>query len=162
MNSLINNKKLFEVLDKYGYRIRFVPHPNLLDQIEDFEINDKYIDLISEKVDYQKEFCENKVMVTDRSSVFFDFAYLKKPLIYYQPDNEEFFKAQIYDKGYFEFDKMGFGPLIEEEDKLVDEIAEIIKKDCKIEKKYEKRIDDFFKYNDTKNCERVIEAIKNS
>ena len=162
MNSLLNNKKLFEALDKYGYRIKFVPHPNLKSQIEDFVFDDKYIDMDTSSVNYQKEFCENSILVTDFSSVFFDFAYLNKPIIYYQPDKADFYEGQIYDKGYFDYDKMGFGPVFEDENKLVDYIIELMKNDCNLEKKYEKRIGDFFKYNDKNNCERVYKAIINT
>ncbi len=162
LNSLLNNNKLYDALDKYGYKIRFVPHPNLLSQIEDFEFNDRYIDMVAGDVNYQKEFCENKLLITDQSSVFFDFGYLKKPIIYYQPDLEELYQSQIYDRGYFDYEKMGFGPVFVDEGKLVDYIIDLMKKDVTLDKKYEKRIDDFFEFNDEKNCERVYKAIINT
>ena len=32
-------------------------------------------------------------------------------------------------------------------------------KKCSIKKKYEKRADDFFAYNDYNNCQRIVEAV---
>ncbi len=161
INSLLKNQKLHKFLKENDFKIRYVPHPNVLCQIKDFNFDDDVVTLVRNNVNYQKEFSENKLLITDFSSIFFDFAYLKKPIIYYQPDLEEFYSDQVYDKGYFDYEKMGFGPVIEDEDKLVDEIIKCIKNNCSMSKKYEKRIDDFFEYNDNKNCERVYNAIIN-
>ena len=61
-------------------------------------------------------------MITDYSSVFFDFAYMKKPLAYWQFDSERFF-AEQYGKGYFKFDE-GFGPLCIQKDEVIDFIED--------------------------------------
>ena len=158
-NSILNNKKLLKTLDKEGYRIRLLPHPNLIAQMGDFEIDSKYIDVVT-NVNYQKEFCENKILVTDSSSIFFDFAYLKKPVIYYQPDNKELYESQIYDEGYFDCNTMGFGPVLETEEEAVDAIIKAVKNDGKLDKKYEERVNSFFTFTDANNCKRVIDAIK--
>ena len=41
-------------------------------------------------------------MITDYSSVFFDFSYMRKPVIFYQFDEKKFRKAQ-YAEGYFSY-----------------------------------------------------------
>ncbi len=158
INNLMNDKRLLKVLKDKDYKIRFIPHPNVLIQLKDFDFND-YIEVEKDSINYQKEFCLNKLLITDYSSVFFDFCYLKKPVIYYQADREVFYKEQLYDKGYFEYEKDGFGPVFKDYDKFVDGLINIINNDCKLSKTYEKRIDDFFKYNDSFNCERVYEEI---
>lgn len=159
INSLLNDERLLKVLDKYNYKLRFIPHPNVLVQLKDFTFND-YVEVEKGEIDYQKEFCQNKLLVTDFSSVFFDFAYLRKPVLYYQKDREEFYKGQIYDKGYFDYDKNGFGKVLMEYDALVNEIINVIKNDCVLDAVYEKRIEQFFQFNDEKNCERVYNEIK--
>ena len=98
-------------------------------------------------------------MVTDYSSVYFDFGYLKKPVIYYQEDREKFFEGQVYQKGYFDYDTMGFGPYYTDYDKFIDNLIKIIKNDCVLDKKYLNVINSTFKYYDTKNCERVYNEI---
>ena len=160
LDNLMNDKKLQKVMKEKGYKIRFIPHPNVLVQLKDFHQNE-FVEICDSNINYQKEFCQNKILITDYSSVFFDFCYLKKPVIYYQEDKEEFYKEQLYDRGYFEYDKMGFGPTFEDYDKFVDGLIKIIKNDGKIEKKYGDRINKFFKYNDTDNCERVYNNIIN-
>ena len=49
-------------------------------------------------------------LVTDYSSVAMDFAYMQKPLLYYQFDLDEF-RANQYKAGYFDFVRDGFGPV---------------------------------------------------
>ena len=160
LNRLINDKKLLKVLAEKEYKIRFIPHPNVLSQLRDFDLNE-FVEIEDKDVDYQKEFCTNKILITDYSSVFFDFGYLKKPIIYYQEDKEEFYKDQLYDKGYFDYEKMGFGPAYEEYDKFIEDLINTINNDCILAAKYEKKINEFFTFNDNKNCERVYKEIKN-
>lgn len=160
IDRIMNDERLIEELKKHNYIIKMVPHPNVLCQLEDFTENE-YIKIEKDLVDYQKEFCENALLITDYSSIFFDFAYLSKPVIYYQYDREEFYKTQIYSKGYFEYESDGFGPVCETYEKLIDEIIKAIENDCKLENKYQKRINSFYTYRDKNNCERVYNEIKN-
>ena len=157
--NLMTDERLHKVMKEKGYKIRFIPHPNVLGQLKDFPKNE-FVEIEEGSINYQKEFCSNKLLITDYSSVFFDFGYLKKPIIYYQADREEFFAGQLYDEGYFNYDTMGFGPVFEDYENFIKELISMIKKDCKLDKKYEKIIDKTFKFQDNKNCERVYNEIK--
>ena len=84
----------------------------------------------------------------------FDFAYLKKPVIYYQPNDD-----YHHDKGYFDYETMGFGKVINDHDTLVRNIKKYIINNCIMEVPYRKRVDSFFKYVDKKNCKRVYDWI---
>ena len=159
LNNFMNDKRLLKVLKEKGYIINFCPHPNVLTQLEDFTENE-YVKIENNNINYQKEFCENSLLITDYSSIFFDFGYLKKPIIYFQSDREEFFAGQLYDEGYLDYEKMGFGPVCETYENLIKETIKIIEKDCTLEDKYSKRIDSFFKFKDQNNCQRVYEEIK--
>ena len=158
INDFLNDKKINEILEKYDYNIRFCPHPNVWCQIEDFDEGDR-VTLLKDDIDYQEEFRKNKLLITDCSSVFFDFGYLNKPIIYYQFDMEDFYEKQIYDKGYFNYERDGFGPVCSDKETLIKLLEEYLKKDCKIEDKYSKIIKKTFKYNDNNNCERVYDEI---
>lgn len=158
INNFINDKELLKVLKDNDYIIRFCPHPNVLIQLDDFQDNE-FVQIEKGNINYQKEFCENALLITDYSSVFFDFAYLKKPIIYFQPDREEFFSGQLYEKGYFDYEKTGFGPVCYNYKDLVSKTIEYIKEDCQLNKKYQNRIESFFKFKDKKNCERVYNEI---
>ena len=159
IDELFNNKKLLSALKKYQYKIKFCPHPNVMPQIKDFAVND-FIEIEAKNIEYQKEFCENALMITDYSSVFFDFCYLRKPVVYFQYDRDSFYENQLYDKGYFDYEKDGFGPIAYDVDALVENIIKYIKNDCIMENKYIKRVDKFYMFKDDKNCERVFKEIE--
>ena len=153
-NSLINNENLINHCRDKNYAIRFKPHPELTKYLDMFDRNDFVeIDLDSR---YQNIFNESSLMVTDYSSIFFDFAYLKKPLIYYQYGNDYHYDAE---NGYFNYKNNGFGSVFDSEDELVDKIIEYIDNDCEMEDIYEKRVDEFFRYHDHDNSKRCYEWI---
>ena len=153
-NSLINNKKLINEASNHGYDIIFKPHPELLDYLELFDTN-TYVKIDFYKK-YQEIFNESSLLITDYSSIFFDFSYLKKPLIYYQYGNDYHYDA---DNGYFNYENMGFGPVVKKEDDLIDKIIKYMKNDCIMEKVYKKRVDSFFKYHDHNNSKRCYDWI---
>lgn len=158
-NNLINDKELLQTLKKHKYKCKFVLHSGHSANIDDFETN-KYVEIMDGSINYSKLFSKASLLVTDYSSVSFDFAYLKKPVIYTQFDEEKFYANQIYTKGYYQYDKDGFGPVFNEYGSTVKTIIKYIENDCEIEKKYLKRIEKFYKYNDKDNCKRVFEEIK--
>lgn len=156
MNSLINNEKLIEIAKKYGYEIIFKPHPNVYDFIDLFETND-FVKIDYDRIKYQEFFNKSSLLITDYSSVAFDFAYLHKPVLYYHYSNDYHFDLN---ESYFDYDKMGFGETIHDENDLIDLIEEYLANDCKVKEKYEERINNFFTFNDKNNCQRVYDEIK--
>ncbi|AMD18474.1 hypothetical protein TL18_08575 [Methanobrevibacter sp. YE315] len=154
-NSLLNDESLINFLDSKGYKLAFKPHPNLKKFIDTFtkhplvEFTDK---------SYADIFNHSSMLITDFSSVAFDFAYLKKPLIYYHYDIDEFHFD--LDKAYFKYDTMGFGPITVTPDELKSKIMDLVNKDCEMDDLYKARVDDFFEYTDRNNCKRTLDEIK--
>lgn len=158
-SSLIKNKKLIRYIEKNDITMYFYLHLNMQKFIGNFKSTSNNIKVVLNKdIDIQELLINSALMITDYSSVFMDFSYMKKPVIYYQFDKEEYRRKQ-YQEGYFKYEINGFGEVIEKEDKLVDKIIEYIENDYKIEEKYLDRINEFFEYNDNKNCERNYKAI---
>lgn len=159
-NDMINNEKLLELMRKKKYKGIFVIHPSHIANAKDFKGNDVF-KIIDTYADYQEIFKKSKLLISDYSSVLFDFAYLRKPIVYCRFDKKEFYASHIYDEGYFDAEKMGFGKVLNNYNDSIKEIINLIDKDCKLDKKYEKRINDFFSFNDRKSCERVYNEIIN-
>ena len=155
-NSLINNNELIEAAEKYGYEIIFKPHPNVYDFIDLFDRNNVVkIDYGHEK--YQKFFNHGSLLVTDYSSVAFDFAYLNKPVIYYHYGKDYHFNLN---ESYFNYNTMGFGEVCKSENELVSQIIEYMADNCKLKEKYKNRIKAYFLFNDKNNSMRVYDAIR--
>lgn len=147
INSFLNNEKLNRAADEMGYTLVFRPHPELWKFLDYFNL--EHVKL--SEGPYQEMFKTASVMITDYSSVAFDFAYLKKPVIYYQDGNYH------YGEGYYDYETMGFGKVIFDEDELVDKVIEYMQNDCVMEDEYKRRVDSFFKFTDRNNCKRVYE-----
>lgn len=156
---LIQDERLLGVLKERGYKGRFILHPNHKAQLEDFTDNDT-IRIVRESVDYQYEFQSNALLVTDFSSVAFDFAYLKKPVVYTQFDRDTFFEGQVYDEGYFDYERDGFGPVCYDYETTLQAIIRYVEQDCSLDAEYDKRSSQFYRWFDKDNCKRVYEAIR--
>ena len=156
-NSLINNEKLIKKAREYDYEIIFRPHPNVYNFIDLFDEND-YVKIDYEQTKFQELFNSGSLMITDYSSVAFDFGYLHKPAIYYQYSDDYHFNIE---ESFYDYETMGFGEICKSEEELVDLIIEYLENNCEIKEKYSKRVNDFFVFSDKNNCKRVHEAIKN-
>lgn len=160
-NNLINDARLLEVMRKHGYKGLFCMHPIHKEQTVDYTENDVF-KVNQGYVDYNDVFARAALTLTDYSSVLFDFAYLRKPVIYTQFDKEEFFSNQTYDEGYFSYEQDGFGPVCYDYDSTVDALINAIENDCQNSPEYLKRADRFFAFNDKENSRRIFEEIINS
>jgi CDP-glycerol glycerophosphotransferase (TagB/SpsB family) len=86
---------------------------------------------------------------------------LGKPVIFAQFDHDKFFSGQhVYKKGYIDYEKNGFGDVTYSLDETVNAIIEYVNNNCKIKDKYLQRINEFFKWRDNNNSERVFNEIK--
>lgn len=156
---LIQDERLLSTMKKHGYRGRFFLHTHHKVQMQDFSDNDT-IQLVCGNVDYQEEFQKNALLVTDFSSVAFDFAYLKKPVIYTQFDVDTFFQGQVYTQGYFDYERDGLGPVCFDYETTLATIIRYIGQDCRLEAEYERRGSRFYQWFDDGNCRRVYEEIR--
>lgn len=155
-NRLINDERLIRCAKKNGYRIVYLLHPAMSAQIDDFDRND-YVELVpaTGSVSYEKILCESSLMVTDYSGVQFDFAYMRKPIVYYHPDE----LPPHYEEGGLIYSTMGFGPICTGHEQLVDELCASMEQQCRTEEKYIKRADDFFAFDDHNNCQRIFQEV---
>ncbi|EQB5881166.1 CDP-glycerol:glycerophosphate glycerophosphotransferase [Campylobacter coli] len=158
-NLLLNSNILQKLCEKYDYTIVFNPHSNIIPYLKDFNIP-SYIKIASQNESLQKLFCNSSLMITDYSSVAFEMAYLNKPVIYYQFDHEEFFSSHTLQKGYFDYEKDGFGPVVENEENLLKELENLLQNDCNPFGIYKDNIDSTFAFKDGKCCERIYKVIK--
>lgn len=159
--SLINNKKIAELLFENNVELVFYPHYEAQKYLHLF--SSKYNNItIANKDDYdvQQLLKESALLITDYSSVYFDFGYMRKPVVYYQFDNDEY-RSKHYEKGYFSYSNDGFGPIVDNEEGLCNELDNIIREKFIINTKYRKRIEVFFPLYDNQNVKRNFDAIFN-
>ncbi len=157
-DELIHDEKLIETAKKNGYAITYLLHPAMSPQLEDFDQNG-YVKVIAASGDmnYEEVLTQSSLMVTDYSGVQFDFAYMRKPIVYYHPDT----LPPHYEAGGIDYPTQGFGPICTNHKTLVDTVCRFIENSCKAEQEYKDRADDFFEFDDYNNCKRIYEEILN-
>ena len=153
---LLESDELIEFLEKKNMNFVFYPHIEM----------QKYVHLFASKSNrivirdagsaiVENLLLESSILITDYSSVFFDFAYMLKPVIYYQFDNDE--NERAASKRWFDFEKDGFGPICRKSTEVIKTLREL-KNTC-LSEKYQKRVKEMFPIRDKNNSERVYQAI---
>ncbi len=157
-NALLKNERLISAAKKNGYRLCFYPHHLMKESNKYFgELDEVFVS--SEGYTYNDVFKKGALLFTDYSSTQFDFAYLKKPVVYCHFDKDEFFSSHSYKAGYFEYERDGFGEVTYDLDGAVDTLISYMENGCQMKEIYKARHDTFFAYDDRGNCKRVLDKI---
>ncbi|MBR6033921.1 MAG: CDP-glycerol glycerophosphotransferase family protein [Clostridia bacterium] len=158
---LINSQRLVNFLEKNDLILYFYPHRNMQKYINDFSTSCNRIKIVTNKdTDIRKLLTESAVMITDYSSVALDFAYMKKPVIYYQFDEKKFREAQ-YAEGYYSYRNSGLGTVTETCEQTLNELENLYSNNLVMTQEFEEKHNSFFELWDNNNCERVYNVIKN-
>ena len=152
---LLTSRKLESLLEKHDFTCQFLCHMGLACYEEHFEkLASGRVEILHQaRADYSRIFAESSIFVTDYSSTGFDFAYLGKPLIYFQFD-----ELTQYDPGWFSYEDDGLGPITRTVEETIDMIEHYLDNGCKPDGLYAQRIDSFFAYRDRNNCKRLLDA----
>ncbi len=157
---VFKSSRLYEAAEKYRYEIRLMLHPAMPRECLKYFCCGDNVRIMERSTRYKELYADSKLVITDYSSAVFDFAFLCKPVIYYQLDKDEFFSgAHVYDKGYFDYERDGFGEVEYTAEALVDRIIEYMQNGCQLKDIYRDRIERTFPHNDRDNCRRVYEEI---
>ena len=149
---LINDKRLLFNMKKKN----FTGILCLESQTINFRPNELFS--IIEKCDYQNLTLTSSLLITDNSNIFFDFGYMRKPVIYTHFDYNVY-RRNSYEKGYFDYKKDGFGPICKDIKCIINEIIFEINNKCVIRKKYLEKIQKFFAFYDEQNSQRIFDEI---
>lgn len=155
-NSFLNSKRLYTILKKNNLKLIFFPHNEIQKLAHNFSSpNDQVTIGKPGEYDVQSLLKKSSILVTDYSSVFFDFVYMDKPVIFYQFDQNDFFAKHYKSSG----EVYPFGNICKYEKNLVDEIQETIANNYNLQKDFATETKTFYKHRDRQNCERVFKTI---
>lgn len=159
-SAFINSKEINELLKKYEIIMYFYLHPHFKDYESLFKTDCSNIKVIPfNDNDLQVYIRESKMFITDFSSLAFDFGYMKRPVIYYQYDEKEYFEKH-YIKGYFDYRRDGFGPVCNSYNQVIENLKKYLKDGYIVETDYLSNQKLFFPICDNKNSERIYNSIK--
>lgn len=156
INNLLNSPKIKDIA-KNGNEIIFCLHPNMQPFIELFDVPSHITSIKQGDIDVQKLIQESKLMITDYSSVAFDFSFLNKPVIYYQFDKDAFLGNQ---PSHLDIENELPGVIVNNQQDLEKQLQTLINNHYQIEKTIEMKANRFVKYRDQHNSARIYEAVK--
>ncbi|CDQ38373.1 CDP-glycerol glycerophosphotransferase family protein [Virgibacillus salexigens] len=152
--SLINNEKLIDLLNKYNINLNFYPHYRAQNYFnKDIKnLNDRIRFISLGSVSVQDLLIKHALLITDFSSVSFDFTLMNKPVIYYHFDEKRFFRKGILRP----IEETFIGGIANNEEELVELIEDRIKHGFA---NYDVDISEIIKYQDHSNCKRIYKSI---
>ncbi len=157
IHSFLNSKELADLLEKYDLTLDFKNHPIFRDYDKYIKVDNPRINVTQENINMQ----DYLAMITDYSSVVFDFVYLSRPIIYFVPDYEQFRAGVTH--GYSRLDlplEEGFGDITQTGAELLASLTELAENSFEAKPVYKKRMDDFFGERDCKHAERLYKLVK--
>lgn len=158
-DAFLNSRELISLLDEYDYELIFYPHYEIQRFLSCFQTGNPRVKTADfEHNDVQELLIRSDILVTDYSSVFFDFAYMRKPVVYFQY-NDAAYRRDHYKEGYFNIPRDGFGEVAATQEAVVNSLRHILENGLKPDELYLDRMNSFFAFNDAENCKRNYEAI---
>lgn len=149
VNKVLSSGAINTFLEENDLKIKLVLHPEFMKFNKYFQ-NSKNVTIIEEnELDYNKFISEANGIITDYSSILFDFIYQGKPVIQYKPYNLHHPPTKLKEHKKYVY-----------EPKDLVELEEVLNKiDLKNNTKRSEP-NTFFKHVDHKNCERIYNEIK--
>ena len=157
ITDLLYSDKLKEIVDK-GTQVVFCLHPNMQPFFDYFKVPSYVKSIKQGEVNVQKLIKESKLMITDYSSVAFDFSFLNKPVIYYQFDKSRFLGKE---SSHIDIEKELPGVIVNSQNSLERELEILSNRNYEIDESLQRRINQFIQYRDRHNSERIYKAARN-
>ena len=157
--SLLNNEELFDLLEKKDLYATFFLHPSLQKYVDCFSTPCQRITIANqESCDLQPLIRTSRMLVTDYSSVYFDFFYQKKPVVYFQFD-ADVYRANHYAEGWFHYENNPFAEVTRTVHDVVSEIKRNVDADYVVDGDYLTAHQVFFPIYDDNNSGRTFSEI---
>lgn len=144
------------LVDMHGLEVVFCLHPNMRQHREAFSSLPARI-ITQGEVDVQHLLKESGLMITDYSSVGFDFSFLHKPVFYYQFDRDRFLGRM---GSHLDLDRELPGRVTKTPDDLVAAVSASLQSGNRVDANFQDRADRFITHRDTNSRERIVQAIK--
>lgn len=160
---LLTNERLNKFLEIKDIKISIYIHQLMQKYLNNFdEVKlGRNVEILPKGTDITRELLKSNILITDYSSVAYDYLYMDKPIIFFQFDREEY-EEKV--GSYIDLETDLFGEKSSDIENCINKIVEIVKNDYKysveMEEKIKKLRKKFITYTDKENCRRVYELIE--
>ncbi|MFX1393998.1 MAG: CDP-glycerol glycerophosphotransferase family protein [Promethearchaeota archaeon] len=132
----------------------YKPHP--FTQNVDLS-NYKNVISIERNVDILDLLIISDVLITDYSSVFYDYLLTMRPIIFFAEDLEKYTEVRDF---YYDYESFIPGPLVRSGDELIQVLKNFDQWESKFREKRKLMRDQFNKYHDGRSTERIVELLE--
>ena len=153
--AFLTSPHLTEVRTKHRLSIKLMLHPNMRKYQQHFDLPG-VTQVSIDEVDVQCLIRTGVMMITDLSSIAWDFSYLQRPVSYFQFESAQFAGNQT---SHIDFATSLPGPIFTDPEELVANIASSADNGFSVDAKYSMRSRAFLEYADAENSARVFNAI---
>lgn len=141
-----------------GLLIKFCLHPNFQKFAPYFK--DEFVQIINQgDVKVQTLLQESTLMITDYSSVGFDFSFLEKPVLYFQFDRDEFLNPN---GSHLDLENDLPGIICKTHEEVLANFIEYLHSDFLVSEDQSLKSKQFLKYYDTDACQRILNVANNT
>jgi glycosyltransferase involved in cell wall biosynthesis len=160
IRELLASDRLVQLLEENNFVVDWVVHHQFEKHFKTLSplLNSRVILQRMVAADFQELLRNSSVLITDYSSISFDMASIKKPVIYFQFDQEDFLRARNGTSLNYERDLPG--PILRTAEEVIQELEKLTLSGFTQKELYRERTKTFFEYSDSNNSRRVYEAIK--
>lgn len=155
--ALLESERLLHILEKYDLTLKFYLHSKFREHMKEFSALSERIQLIAFGEEPLNQLLMSaRLLITDYSSVAWDFFYQKKPVIFYQFDREVYLKKH---GSYIDLETELFGSNLVELDPLLEEVEREARQDFQLPVSYSRMHERYFAFQDKNNSKRICEQI---
>ncbi|MBH3339241.1 glycosyltransferase [Pseudomonas mendocina] len=158
-NSFLNSERLADLLETHQMELYFRPHFNMMQFIDEFEKGSPRVHVIRDLDQPLHHLIrEADLLITDYSSVMYDFFYQEKPVLGYMFDRHEW-EVQPPGPPHLDYERDLALELVTTEDALLQQLQQCLEGGCEMSADKHGRLDKLFSHRDDGNCERIYQAV---
>ena len=157
-HGFLGDSRLQELVNTYGYKVTFVVHPNMRMFADHFDLPGVQL-VRQDEVDVQNLLRRSAILVTDYSSVAWDFSFQGRPVVYFLFDLHKLANERA---PHVDFDTELPGPVVSSPSRLLDELAAILARGATMAPRYQRRAELFIDNRDVANCERIYSIVEDA
>jgi CDP-glycerol glycerophosphotransferase len=155
-SQLLHDPRLRRLAEQHDLDVVFCLHPNM--QAFTPMFSGAPARVISQgEVDVQRLLKQSALLLTDYSSVGFDFSFLHKPVLYYQFDQQRFLGKE---GSHLDLDAELPGPILYSADEVLTALERSADEDFVMPDSFARRADRFLTHRDNASSERIFEAAR--
>jgi CDP-glycerol glycerophosphotransferase len=157
-SEFLHHPRLHHLAEQHGFEIVFCPHANMAVFTALFAGGPVRV-ISPGEVDVQHLLKESAMLVTDYSSVGFDFSFLHRPVAYYQFDQRKFLGPN---GSHLDLPRELPGPIAYGVDDILQEVEWAAEENFVMDSEYVRRADRFLDHRDQHSCDRIFEEVRSA